>query len=154
MKSLHFPQRRSQECYNRGMGKNQSWVHKKVVKSIPDRLKDVTIYRRLHTPYSKNLEVWEIRFYLQFRDCIIFTVRIELFFYAFCQYSFLISFFGVDKKNQLDVTFCILYFSSNSCSTCFGQPCAHHQELTTAWCYSLVLACAVAAGRLLSPVGR
>ena len=38
----------------------------------------------------------------------------------------------VDKKNQLDVTFCILYFSSNNCSTCFGQPCAHHQELTTA----------------------
>jgi hypothetical protein len=40
--------------------------------------------------------------------------------------------FCVDKKNQLEVTFCILYFSSNSCSTCFGQPCAHHQELTTA----------------------
>jgi hypothetical protein len=39
---------------------------------------------------------------------------------------------SVDKKNQLDVTFCILYFSSNSCSTCFGQPCSHHQELTTA----------------------
>ena len=39
---------------------------------------------------------------------------------------------SVDKKNQLDGTFCILYFSSNSCSTCFGQPCAHHQELTTA----------------------
>jgi hypothetical protein len=38
----------------------------------------------------------------------------------------------VDKKNQLDVTFCILYFSSNSCSTCFGEPCAHRQELTTA----------------------
>jgi len=35
-------------------------------------------------------------------------------------------------KNQLYVTFCILYFSSNSCSTCFGQPCTHHQELTTA----------------------
>ena len=49
----------------------------------------------------------------------------------------------VDKKNQLDVTFCILYFSSNSCSTCFGQPCAHHQELTTTWCYSIVLVCAV-----------
>ena len=32
----------------------------------------------------------------------------------------------VDKKNQLDVTFRILYFSSSSCSTCFGQPCAHH----------------------------
>ena len=61
--------------------------------------------------------------------------------------------FSVDKKNQLDVT-CILYFSSNSCSTCFGQPCAHHQELTTAWCYSLVLVCAVPAGRLSSPVGR
>ena len=57
-------------------------------------------------------------------------------------------------KNQLDVTFCILYFSSNSCSTCFRQPCAHHQELTTAWCYSVVLVCAVAAGRLSSPVGR
>ena len=41
-----------------------------------------------------------------------------------------ISCLSVDKKNQLDVTFCILYFSSNSCSTCFGQPCAHHQELT------------------------
>ena len=40
--------------------------------------------------------------------------------------------FSVDKKNQLDVTFCILYFSSTSCSTCFRQPCAHHQELTTA----------------------
>ena len=41
--------------------------------------------------------------------------------------------FSVDKKkNQLDVTFCILYFSSNSCSTCFGQPCAYHQELKTA----------------------
>ena len=61
---------------------------------------------------------------------------------------------NVDKKNQLDVTFCILYFSSNSCSTCFGQPCAHHWELTTAWCYSLVLVCAVAAGRLSRPVGR
>jgi len=44
-----------------------------------------------------------------------------------------------DKKNQLDVTCCIFYFSSNSCSTCFGQPCAHHQELTTAWYYSLLL---------------
>jgi len=40
--------------------------------------------------------------------------------------------FCVDKKNQLDVTFCVLYFSSNRCSTCFEQPCAHHQELTTA----------------------
>ena len=40
--------------------------------------------------------------------------------------------FSVDKKNQLDATFCILYFSSNSCSTCFGQPCVHHQELMTA----------------------
>ena len=39
---------------------------------------------------------------------------------------------NVDKKNQPDVTFCIFYFSSNSCSTCFGRPCAHHQELTTA----------------------
>ena len=56
--------------------------------------------------------------------------------------------YRVDEKNQLDATFCILYFSSKSCSTGFGQPCAHHQELTTAWCYSLVLVCAVAAGRL------
>ena len=35
-------------------------------------------------------------------------------------------------RTQEDDTFCILYFSSNSCSTCFGQPCTHHQELTTA----------------------
>ena len=68
--------------------------------------------------------------------------------------AYLLLFLFVDKKNQLDVTFCILYFSSNSCSTCFGQPCAHHQELTTAWCYSIVLVCAVAAGRWSSPVGR
>ena len=60
--------------------------------------------------------------------------------------------YSVDKKNQLDVTFCILYFSSNSFSTCFGQPSAHHQDLTTAWCYSLVLVCTVAAGRLSSPM--
>ena len=39
---------------------------------------------------------------------------------------------SVDKEKHLDVTFCIIYFSSNSCSTCFGQPCAHHQVLTTA----------------------
>ena len=64
-----------------------------------------------------------------------------------------IIYISVDKKSQLDVTFCILYFSSNSCSTCFGQPCAYHQELTTAWCYGLVLVCVVAAGRLSSPVG-
>jgi len=61
---------------------------------------------------------------------------------------------SVDKKNQLDVTFCIPYFYSNSCSTCFGKQCAHHQELTTAWCYSLVLVWAVAAGRWSRPVGR
>ena len=61
---------------------------------------------------------------------------------------------SMDKKNQLHVTFCILYFSSNSCSTCFGQPCAHHQERTTAWCYSLVLVCAVAAGMWSRPAGR
>ena len=54
-------------------------------------------------------------------------------------------------QDQQDVNFCILHFSSNSCSTCFGQPCAHHQELTTEWCYSLVLVCAVAAGRLSRP---
>ena len=76
---------------------------------------------------------------------------IILLFSVSCSNHFLVS---VDKKNQLDVTFCIFYFSSNSCSTCFGQPCAHHQELTIAWCYSLVLVCAVAAGRWSSPVGR
>ena len=36
------------------------------------------------------------------------------------------------RETQLDVTFCILYFSSNICSTCFGQPCARRQELATA----------------------
>ena len=47
-------------------------------------------------------------------------------------YTVKIVYICVDKKYQLDATFCILYFSSNSCSTCFGQPCAHHQELMTA----------------------
>ena len=60
---------------------------------------------------------------------------------------------GCQDRLAVDVTFCIVYFSSNSCSTCFGQPCAHHQELTTAWYYSLMLVCAVAAGRLSRPVG-
>jgi len=32
----------------------------------------------------------------------------------------------------------VLPLFSTSCSTCFGQPCAHHQELTTAGFYSLV----------------
>ena len=39
---------------------------------------------------------------------------------------------SLNEKIQPDVTFCILYFSSNSCLTCFGQPCAYHQELATA----------------------
>ena len=64
------------------------------------------------------------------------------------------SHYAVWIKKPTRCPFCILYFSSNSCSTCFGQPCALHQELTTAWCYSLVLVCAVAAGRLSRPVGR
>ena len=44
------------------------------------------------------------------------------------------SMYNVDKKNQLDVTFCILYFCSNSCSTCFRQPCAHRQHLMMGTC--------------------
>ena len=37
----------------------------------------------------------------------------------------------VDKKPSR-YHFCVtLYFSFTSCSTCFGQPCAHLQELTT-----------------------
>ena len=36
-------------------------------------------------------------------------------------------------RNQLDVTFYVIfYFSFTNCSTSFGQPCAHLQELTTA----------------------
>jgi len=35
----------------------------------------------------------------------------------------------------------------------FRAQCAHHQELTTAWFYSIVLVCAVASGRLSRPVG-
>ena len=43
-----------------------------------------------------------------------------------------IYFFCVDNK-PTSCHFCvILYFSFTSCSTCFGQPCAHLQELTTA----------------------
>ena len=56
---------------------------------------------------------------------------------------------SVYKKDQLDDNFVFFISSSNSCSTCFGQPCAHHQELTTVWCYSLVLVCAVAAGKIV-----
>ena len=62
----------------------------------------------------------------------IFFPQIFIQEFASVCFCFIPLLFSVDKKNQLDVTFCILYFSSNSCSTCFGQPCAHHQELTTA----------------------
>ena len=60
--------------------------------------------------------------------CVCVCVCIHRVSQKLCHKLLLVS---VDKKNQLDLTFCILYFSSNSCSTCFGQPCAHHQELTT-----------------------
>ena len=93
--------------------------------------------------YKKNLKsikryIWHIETKFHIYEFLIHEVHLN----------------DVDKKTQLDVTFCMLYFSSNNCSTCFGQPCVHHQGLTTAWCYSLVLVCAVAAGRLSSPVGR
>ena len=87
--------------------------------------------------FTQNIRAWLINTFLNSFIC----------HYVSCSFIRII-FISVDKKNQLDATFCILYFSSNSCSTCFGQPRAHHQELTTAWCYSLVLVCAVAAGRL------
>ena len=44
-------------------------------------------------------------------------------------------YFNVDKKPTRCHFWVILYFSFTSCSTCFGQPCAHLQELTTALCY-------------------
>jgi len=34
-------------------------------------------------------------------------------------------------RDQLDVTSYYIYFSFIGCSTCFGPPCAHLQELTT-----------------------
>ena len=61
--------------------------------------------------------------------CVCVCVYIYIYIYIITSTTTNIS---VDMKNQLDITFCILYFSSNSCATCFGQPCAHHQELTTA----------------------
>ena len=39
---------------------------------------------------------------------------------------------NVDKKPTRCHLCVISYFSFTSCSTCFGQPCSHLQELTTA----------------------
>ena len=66
----------------------------------------------------------------QFRPDPVYIIvpQVNLEFEVYMQKTYTLR---VDKKNQLDVTLCIFYFSSNSCSTCFGQPCAHHQELTT-----------------------
>ena len=71
--------------------------------------------------------------------CVYIYVCVYIYIYIYIMEIIKFSFlheefrtFSVDKKNQLEVTFCILYLSSNSCSTCFGQPCAHHDELTTA----------------------
>ena len=50
-------------------------------------------------------------------------------------------------RNQQDVTWCFLYFLFISSSTCFGQPCAHPQELTTQWFYRRVWCSAVTMGR-------
>jgi len=55
--------------------------------------------------------------------------------------------------NHVPIIMRCFHFFSTSCTTCFGQPCAHHHEVTTALCYSLVLECAVAAGTLSRPVG-
>ena len=75
--------------------------------------------------YTNCASLSKISFYIQKGSYFVRAICISLvFFTLIC--------IREDKKNQLDVTFCILYFSSNSCSTCFGQPCAHHQELTTA----------------------
>ena len=66
-------------------------------------------------------------------SCIFRTFKVtgatHFFFFDVCLNNFLLKLssastkgeeikFSVDKKNQLDVTFCILYFSSNSCPTC------------------------------------
>ena len=48
-------------------------------------------------------------------------------------------------RNQLDVTWCYTYFLYISSSTCFGQHCAHAQELTTQWLYRRVWCSTVAA---------
>jgi len=44
-------------------------------------------------------------------------------------------------RNQLDVTWCYIYFLFISSTTCFGQPCAHPQEMTTQWFYRRVWWC-------------
>jgi len=44
------------------------------------------------------------------------------------------------KPTRCRCHFCVIfYFSCTSCSTCFGQLCAHLQELTIAQCYRHVL---------------
>ena len=47
-------------------------------------------------------------------------------------------------RNQLDITQYYIYFSFISCSTCFGLPCAHPQELTTYWYFCRMWFSAVA----------
>ena len=87
----------------------------------------IIVYQSKYNIFSqyKLLHVSETCSYLECEDMLCFDCRCLSFKFTNIKGS-------VDKKNQLDVTFCILYFSSNSCSTCFGQPCAHHQEMTTA----------------------
>jgi len=54
-----------------------------------------------------------------------FCWQTYLFYWSYCAFS-------VGKK-PTRCHFCvILYFSFTSSSTCFGEPCAHLQELTTA----------------------
>ena len=99
--------------------------------------------------------MWKTQFIPRFASTKMLNTDVTDFFHVRTVHLYINKIlFSVDKKKQLDVTFCILYFSSNSCSTCFGQPCAHHEKLTTASFYSLVLVCTVAAGRLSRPVGR
>jgi len=60
---------------------------------------------------------------LHIRHLDVLTVGAEFFLQTRCRLLIDLRLVSVDKKNQLDVTFCILYFSSNICSTWLPETC-------------------------------
>ena len=116
------------------------WSAGRPGRTLPPGKTRYPFYRRLST-YSTNVLCESLISYINIETFVYVgstkKILLRIHQFPFLRWNIIMKIthfvtFSVDKKTQLDVTFCILYFSSNSCSTCFGQPCAHHQELTTA----------------------
>ena len=100
-----------------------SWVPEDLVKPL---ILLVCLLRAFHCNSREN-----IKFHRQAQTARIYVAHFLPLVYYKVAYSYKLFYFTdqkfvrfiVDKKNQLDVTFYILYLSSNSCSTWLPETC-------------------------------